>query len=238
MPLPRSLRRRILLITMSKKLTFALLFVPVLAFAANPATLETRSTRHSFVIDVVPVGNAVQYIARVTDLATGELLVSAGLGPGVTNAESYDEKRGHQIRINLRPSLNGLSASVTIEKNGMLIDSMESRWSLNPTPSHSVPPRGDALRVGGDVKAPVIVSKVEPVYPEEARAARVSGIVILEVVIDKTGSVRDAVVLKPLPFGMDKAAIDAVKQWKFKPGTLNGMPVDVIFNLTVNFKLN
>ncbi len=45
-------------------------------------------------------------------------------------------------------------------------------------------------------------------------------------------------VLKGLPFGLDQAAADAVKRWRFKPGTLNGAPVDVIFNLTVNFKLN
>ena len=45
-------------------------------------------------------------------------------------------------------------------------------------------------------------------------------------------------VLKVLPFGLDQAAVEAVKKWKFKPGTLNGQPFDVIFNLTVNFKLN
>ena len=49
---------------------------------------------------------------------------------------------------------------------------------------------------------------------------------------------RNVQVLKPLPFGLDQAAVDAVRRWKFKPGTLNGQPVDVIFNLTVNFKLN
>lgn len=93
-------------------------------------------------------------------------------------------------------------------------------------------------RVGGDVKAPVVIKRVEPVYPAEARAARISGIVITEVVIDRTGVVRDAKVLKPLPFGLDQAAIDAVKQWQFRPGTLNGEPVDTIFNLTINFRLN
>jgi protein TonB len=44
-------------------------------------------------------------------------------------------------------------------------------------------------------------------------------------------------VLKPLPFGLDQAAVEAVKQWTFKPATLNGQPVEVIFNLTVNFML-
>lgn len=60
---------------------------------------------------------------------------------------------------------------------------------------------------------------------------------ILEVIVDKTGKVRDATVLKPLPYGLDKAAVDAVKQWEFQPGTLYGQPVDVILNLTVNFSL-
>ena len=94
------------------------------------------------------------------------------------------------------------------------------------------------LRVGGDVKAPVVINRVEPVYPEVARKARISGIVIVECIIDKGGNVTNVQVLKPLPFGLDQAAVDAVKRWKFKPGTLNGQPVDVIFNLTVNFKLN
>ena len=73
---------------------------------------------------------------------------------------------------------------------------------------------------------------------EVARKARISGIVIVECIIDKTGNVTNVQVLKPLPFGLDQAAVEAVKRWKFKPGTLNGQPVDVIFNLTVNFKLN
>ena len=94
------------------------------------------------------------------------------------------------------------------------------------------------LRVGGDVKAPVVITRVEPTYPEVARKARIAGIVIVECIIDKNGNVTNVQVLKPLPFGLDQAAADAVRRWKFKPGTLNGQPVDVIFNLTVNFKLN
>jgi 2,3-bisphosphoglycerate-dependent phosphoglycerate mutase len=91
-------------------------------------------------------------------------------------------------------------------------------------------------RIGGDVKAPVVISRVEPVYPAEARAHGVSGLVILEAVIDRDGKARDVKILKPLPFGVDQAAVDAVKQWKFSPGTRNGEPVDVLINLTVTFK--
>jgi protein TonB len=76
------------------------------------------------------------------------------------------------------------------------------------------------------------------VYPEVALKARISGIVIVEAIISRDGTVKDVRVLKPLPFGLDQAAVDAVKQWTFKPASLNGQPVDVLFNLTINFKLD
>jgi TonB family protein len=97
---------------------------------------------------------------------------------------------------------------------------------------------GPPYRVGGDVKAPTVIERVDPVYPAEARMNRVAGIVIVETIIDRNGNVGDVKVLKPLPFGLDQAAVDAVKQWKFRPATRNGEPVDVFFNLTVNFKLD
>jgi protein TonB len=100
------------------------------------------------------------------------------------------------------------------------------------------PPQAAPLRVGGDVKAPVKISSVDPTYPEVARKARIAGIVIVECTINKNGDVTDVRVLKPLPFGLDQAAVDAVRRWKFRPGTLNGQPVDGLYNLTVNFKLN
>jgi protein TonB len=101
-----------------------------------------------------------------------------------------------------------------------------------PAPDTSAP-----LRVGGDVKAPVAIHRTDPQYPDLARKSRVAGVVILEAIIDKDGNVDQVKVLKGLPMGMSEAAEQAVKQWKFKPGTLNGEPVDVIFNLTVNFTL-
>ncbi|HKO57438.1 MAG TPA: energy transducer TonB, partial [Thermoanaerobaculia bacterium] len=77
----------------------------------------------------------------------------------------------------------------------------------------------------------------DPVYTEVARRAKIEGIVIIEAIIDRNGQVTDVRVLKPLPMGLDNAAMEAVKKWKFKPGTLNGTPVPVIYNLTVNFRL-
>jgi protein TonB len=93
------------------------------------------------------------------------------------------------------------------------------------------------MRVGGDVAPPTAVTRVEPVYTDIARKAHISGIVIIETIIDRNGNVTDARILKGLPLGLDQSALDAVKRWKFKPGTLNGQPVPVIFTLTVNFQL-
>lgn len=92
-------------------------------------------------------------------------------------------------------------------------------------------------RVGGNVKAPTIISRVEPQYTEIARRARIQGIVIIEAVIDRQGNVTEARVLKPLPMGLDQQALQAIRQWKFRPGTLNGQPVPVYYNLTVNFRI-
>lgn len=94
------------------------------------------------------------------------------------------------------------------------------------------------LRVGGDVKAPTVIRRVEPNYTEVARKGRITGIVIIEAIIDKTGNVTDVRVIKGLPMGLSQEAEEAVKKWKFRPGTLGGEPVPVIFNLTVNFTID
>jgi periplasmic protein TonB len=94
------------------------------------------------------------------------------------------------------------------------------------------------LHVGGDVKAPVVIRRAQPDYPRAAMFARLGGYVILECVIDRSGTVRDAKVLQSSSKLFEQSALDAVQQWQFKPGTLHGQPVDVIFNLTVRFEIN
>ena len=93
------------------------------------------------------------------------------------------------------------------------------------------------MRVGGDVSAPVAIKRIDPQYTEVARSARMEGVVIIEAIIDTNGRVTDARVLKSLGMGLDDSALDAVKRWRFTPGKLNGQPVPVIYNLTVNFRL-
>ena len=105
-----------------------------------------------------------------------------------------------------------------------------------PAPPLQPPPPPPPVRVSGDVKPPEKLKDVKPIYPDVARAARIQGAVALEVVIDPTGGVRDAKVVRSIPL-LDQAAIDAVKQWQFTPTLLNGRAVPVMLTVTVNFAL-
>jgi len=93
------------------------------------------------------------------------------------------------------------------------------------------------IRVGGQIKEPRKIHEVKPIYPEIARKARMEGVVILEITVDKQGNVRDVKILRSLPMGLTEAAVEAVKQWKYEPSTLNGRPVEVLVTVTVTFRL-
>jgi periplasmic protein TonB len=101
-----------------------------------------------------------------------------------------------------------------------------------PPPS---PPRAP-VPVGGDVKEPRKIFDVPPVYPPIAQAAKVQGLVVIEATIARDGSVKNAHVLRHVAL-LDEAALDAVRQWRFTPTLLNGVPIEVIMTVTVNFRL-
>ncbi len=92
--------------------------------------------------------------------------------------------------------------------------------------------------LGGGVKAPVAIYQPLPLYTEEARKGRVEGIVLLQAIIRKDGTVDSFKVIRGLGYGLDESAINTIAtKWRFKPGTLNGQPVDVQANIEVSFRL-
>ena len=96
---------------------------------------------------------------------------------------------------------------------------------------------GGVFRVGGGVSAPQVLYKVDPEYSEEARKAKYSGTVVLQLVVDPTGRAREIRVVRSLGLGLDEKAIEAVNKWKFKPGYKNGQAVAVQATIEVNFRL-
>ncbi len=96
---------------------------------------------------------------------------------------------------------------------------------------------GHPYEVGGEVSAPRVLARVDPVYPPAAARNRMPGLVIVQCLIDRQGRVRDVTVVKSSFGAFEQAAVEAVRQWRFSPGIMRGKAVDTIFRLTVTFSI-
>ena len=94
----------------------------------------------------------------------------------------------------------------------------------------------EPFRIGDGIRPPAKIVNANPVYPPEAREARVQGVVILEVTLSRTGEVSDVEVLRSVPL-LDEAAVAAVRQWRYEPTLVDGEPVSILMTVTVNFQL-
>jgi protein TonB len=105
-----------------------------------------------------------------------------------------------------------------------------------PPPPPPPPAVKQPVRIGGNIQAPALVKRVEPVYPDIALVAKVTGLVILEASVGVDGTVESVRVLRSVKF-LDQAAVDAVKQWKYSPLVLNGVPTPFVLSVTLNFSV-
>ena len=106
-----------------------------------------------------------------------------------------------------------------------------SRLSVAPAPEEQKP-----RRVGGDIKPPERTIYKAPQYPPAAQSARIEGTVTLEAIIDAEGVVQNVKVLGSVPL-LDRAAIEAVQQWRYTPTRLNGVAIPVVMTVRVTFTL-
>jgi periplasmic protein TonB len=96
---------------------------------------------------------------------------------------------------------------------------------------------GGPRRIGGGVSAPQVIYQVEPEFSEEARKAKVAGNVLVNLWVDTNGNPSHVHVIRGVGMGLDEKAVEAVKQYKFKPAMENGKPVLVELNIEVNFQI-
>jgi protein TonB len=96
---------------------------------------------------------------------------------------------------------------------------------------------GGPYRPGSGIEPPTLRHEVKPDYSEEARRKSVEGDVVLEIVVRRDGSVGDVRVLHGMGYGLDARAVQAVRQWRFAPARRFGTPVDVLVEVSVEFKL-
>jgi TonB family protein len=107
----------------------------------------------------------------------------------------------------------------------------------SPNPEDATPPAmPQRIRVSQGVMQGLLVSRVQPEYPPDAKDQRVEGAVVLKVTLDKEGNVGNIQLINGHPL-LAPAAIEAVKQWKYKPFLLDGVPLEVESQVTVNFTL-
>ena len=118
---------------------------------------------------------------------------------------------------------------------GVIGGIISSSSSLAAVPRLSQPaPAVQRVRVSQGVTKGLLIYRVEPAYPPLAKQARIQGVVVMTALIDKGGNVQNLQVVSGHPL-LAPAAIEAVKQWRYKPFLLNGQPVEVETTVTVNF---
>jgi periplasmic protein TonB len=132
-------------------------------------------------------------------------------------------------------AIEGGAGGANAVPGGMSLDDFTPPATVVVAPPAPVKPT--AYRTGGAIREPRKIHHVPAVYPEFARAARVEGVVILEATIDERGVVSGARVLKSVPL-LDQAALSALRQWRYTPTLLNGVPVPVLMTVTFRFSLS
>jgi protein TonB len=105
-----------------------------------------------------------------------------------------------------------------------------------PPPPPPPPAPRTPVRIGGQVQAPALLERVPPRYPQLAVHAQVQGLVILEATVDESGHVQEARILRSIPL-LDEAALEAVRQWRYSPLMLNGVPQPFVLTVTVSFRI-
>ena len=202
----------------------AFLFVPLARGVEAPTPWPLSAAREFITAAPVPPPQQVN-VLRTSGRSTAAPMVAPDRfepEPGDPPAVYGSDPLG-DARVGLEV---GLPEGLTLE-------------TLEPPPAPIVtppPPVNRTYRPGGAIREPRKIRDVPAVYPEVARVAKIEGLVILEATIDERGVVTDARVLRSVPL-LDAAALDALKQWRYTPTLLNGVPVRVLMTVTFRFSL-
>jgi len=192
-------------------------------------TLDSAGT----VAEARPTGIAVKGSGFDIEAEGVKLSGTASLGPGNPSLDAT-------VRETVLALIDSAVTSVKQWRydppaEAPLTFSISIRYGDEPEQMAFSPKEEKALRVGGEIKAPLKIKDVRPLYPPDALAAGIEGTVILEIKLDTQGRVAEAHVIKSIP-ALDQAALDAVRQWEFQPPLLNGQPTAVMMTTTISFQ--
>ncbi len=178
-----------------------------------------------------PAAAPVKVVKQIqTDIVNGQLRTPTKIPKKIL--ENLKEDEAPPPAMATTGVVGGVPGGVPGGSMGGVIGSV---LSSTPTvaPKIATPQR---VRVSSGVQAGLLVRKVPPAYPPLARQARIQGTVLLQAQISKDGTIENLQLISGHPM-LAPAAIEAVKQWKYKPYLLNGEPVEVETQIQVNFTL-
>jgi protein TonB len=165
--------------------------------------------------------------------ATGEVAVAPVEAPSDVQPDHGTPREGESSAS----VLGGVEGGVPGGVIGGIVGGVVSPVPLLPPPPPPPLPQvaSAPVRIGGQIKAPALVHRGEPIYPDFAAMAQVTGLVILEATVNRDGCVESVKVLRSRHPLLDKAAQDALLQWRYSPLVLNGIPTPFVLTVTFNF---
>ncbi|HUR81985.1 MAG TPA: M56 family metallopeptidase [Thermoanaerobaculia bacterium] len=204
-------------------------------FAPSPSLHASSATPGPFSADVwVKPAPDGRWLATVKLDAPDGPFTSVAVMPSIPDDRTITSTHGgrtYKVTMHTNSDASG-SADVEVREGDAIVWSAVRTFSAPPAPKSKYAPVGEGMT------PPKLLSSVDPKYTEEAKKNGIYGIVIVQAMINERGTVDAVQVLKPLPYGLDQTAADAIRQWRFAPATVNGEPVPVSLNLTINFRLD
>jgi TonB family protein len=186
---------------------------------ANTVDMTTSNAEGNFVFTALPAG---EYEMRV-------------LKPGfaVHRVPQVVLEPGRDLAMTAKLDIGSLNEAVDVKAAGSAKAAQAAEAAEAEAKSKTM-----RIRLGGNVEAAKVITKVQPVYPESAKAAGAQGSVLLHAVVSKDGKPLSLQVLNSqINPDLARAAVEAVSQWRYQPTLLNGEPVEVDTVVTVNFTL-
>lgn len=201
--------------------------IPARAAVDQPPTEQSAIT-------VTPVHNAARNAATQSNPTISTGLANIYAGDLAARPKVTQQHRNSPVQAPL-PSVSGaignLGAAPSNAGLGSLVSGSSADNSVLPKPVEPKP-----LLRGGVVSPPKLVHRVQPIYPSLAAASRTEGDVEVEALIDQTGKVTSTKAISG-PVLLRRAAMDAVRQWRYSPALLDGKPISMQYKVTVSFRL-
>lgn len=188
---------------------------------ADTVDMTTSNAEGNFVLKALPAG---EYEMKV-------------LKPGfaVYRAPQIVLQPGRDLAMTVKLEMGVLTDTVDVEYRGQRY-ALKGQAEGSPSTEATAGPK--RIRIGGNVEAAKVITKVQPIYPESAKAAGIQGSVVLHAIVSKDGKPLALQVLNSqIDPDLARAAVEAVSQWRYQPTLLNGEPVEVDTVITVNFTL-